>query len=172
MKTIGKSAIVLVGLIIWTCLGCRDFLFSPFYNPPDIQDPNYPQATLEILTEENNELDAEESCSLEVNRADSVLLLEIQVGEVSPDEVRDRYVRIELRVSVGLADGGLIIADTTNFPVSGPGSYPLVLPIKSPEALAEGKNRVAVIAVTRYLDGSGNLVLPMGREIRYCILNW
>ncbi|MBN2290635.1 MAG: hypothetical protein JXQ83_14970 [Candidatus Glassbacteria bacterium] len=80
--------------------------------------------------------------------------------------------RIELEVSVGLRESGLVLADTSRLVVAGPGVYPLALPLENPKALSQGENRISIIAITRYLDLDGYLALPMGRKIHYCVLTW
>ena len=150
---------------------CSDYMFSPFFNRPQLLNPETPQAGLQI--EQDEDLFSEETdCRIQANQTDSVLILNVLISEATPERMKARYSRIELAVSVGLPDGGLLIADTSRVTVSGPGIVSLILPIKSSEGLAEGENRVVVLAVTRYLDGEGNLALPMGRKFRYCTLVW
>ncbi|HUU27881.1 MAG TPA: hypothetical protein VM123_08715 [archaeon] len=171
MSFLIKVALLVSSLILLVGLGCKDMIYSPFYNYPERRGPEYPQAGLEIVTEKAAGED--EACSLEVNQEDSVFVLEIQVGPVSPEKVRERnVVQIELEVTVGLRDGGLVLADTAGIIVNGPGNYPLVLKIENGSGLVEGENKVAIIAITRYLDYDGNLLIPMGRKMIYCTLNW
>jgi len=171
MRTSIKIIFILLCGLVLTGSRCTDYIFSPFFNRPESLDPETPQAALQIQQDED--LAGEETdCRVEANRIDSVLLLNVLVGEATPERAKSRYSKIELDVSVGLSDGGIVIADTSRVPVSGAGIVSLVLPIRSAEALAGAENRVAVIAVTRYLDGGGNLALPMGRTFRYCTLVW
>ena len=171
MRILIKIAFIMFCGAVLSGSRCSDRVFSPFFNSPGLMDPEMPQAGLHI--EQGGGLDGEETdCRIEASRVDSVIVLDILIGEATPERVRDRYSRIELDVSVGLPDGGLVIADTSRVPVSSPGTLSLVLPIKSAEGLAEGENRVAVLAITRYLDPGGDLALQMGRDFRYCTLVW
>lgn len=171
MRVFIKIIFILFCGAVLTGSRCTDYMFSPFFNRSRNPDPEMPQAGLQIG--QDKDLSAEETdCSIQANQTDSVLILDVLIGEVSPERVKARYLRIELEVSVGLPDGGLLIADTSRVPVSGPGTVSLILPIKSSKGLVEGENRVVVLAVTRYLDGGGNLALPMGRNFRYCTLVW
>ena len=162
MRIFIKIIFILLCGIVLTGSRCTDYIFSPFFNRSENLDPEIPQASLQI--QQNDDLAGEETdCRIEANQVDSVLFLDILVSEATPERVRSRYSRIELDVSVGLSDGGIVIADTSRVPVSGAGIVSLVLPLKSAEGLAETENQVAVIAVTRYLEAGGNLALPMGR---------
>ncbi len=170
MKSALKFFFIFSSLVAIAGLGCQDYLYNPFFSYPERRESDYPQAGLEILTAAG--MDSVDECSLEVDFKDSVFALQIQIGQVTPESVRDRYMRIDLSVTVGLRDGGLTLADTSGVVIDGPGNYPLLLAIENSSALVKGKNQVAIIAVTRYLDGWGNLVLPMGRKILYCSLDW
>ncbi len=170
MRSALKFIFILSSIAAIAGFGCQEFLYSPFFSYTERREPDYPQAELEIQTAAGN--DSVDECSLEADLKDSVFALEVQVGQVTPENVRDRYTRIDLSVTIGLRDGGLTLADTSGVVVNGPGNYPLLLAIENSSALVKGKNQVAIIAITRYLDRWGNLVLPMGRKILYCSLNW
>ena len=170
MKIAWQVWFILTCLFLLVVSGCRDHLYSPFFHPPEPQDPSFPVVDLELFTESGGGL--EDDCSTLLNRADSVFLLEVQIGRPKPERLNDIIRRIELEVSVGLTEGGLVLADTARLVVAGPGGYPLVLPLENPKALVKGENRISIIAITRYLDHSGYLVLPMGRKIHDCVLNW
>jgi len=170
MKIAWQVSFILSCLFLLVVPGCRDLIYSPFFNPPEPSDPYFPGADLELSTASGGGL--EDDCSTLLNRSDNVFLLEVYVGEPRPERLRDNVRRIELEVIVGLTDGGLVLADTARLAVAGSGDYTIVLPLEKPNALVKGENRISIIAITRYLDHSGYLVLPMGRKIHDCVLNW
>lgn len=170
MKKVLQAATVLLCLFFLGIPGCKDYLYSPFLNPSESSNPSSPSAGLEITAENGGEI--EEDCTSLLNLIDSVFLLEVQVSEPSPARLMDSVAVIMIEVSVGLTEGGLVLADTSRLEVDSPGDYPLVLPLENAKALADGENRISIIAITRYLDISGYLVVPLGRRIHQCVINW
>ena len=170
MKIAWQTAFVSICLFLLVAPGCRDHIYSPFFHPPEPQDPYFLGAELNVLTEDGGGI--EDDCSTLLNRTDSVFLLEVQVGSPQPERLNEVIGRIELEVSVGLTEGGLVLADTAGLVVDGPGNYSLVLPLENSKALSEGENSISIIAITHYLNYDGYLALPMGRTIYDCILKW
>jgi hypothetical protein len=150
--------------------GCRDYRYSSFFNPPEPPYSYLPGAELKVFTEEGGGI--EDDCSTLLNRTDSVFLLEVQVGSPQPERLNEDVVRIELEVSVGLTESGLVLADTAGLVVDGPGNYDLILPWEISDTLWSGDTLISIIAITRYLSYDGSLVIPMGRTIHDCILKW
>lgn len=161
----------LICLLILSGSRCNDYIFSPFFNRSEDIDPETPNAELRIEYDPGS-TEADTGCSIKASSIDSVLLLNVYVGDVSPQRVQELYSKVTLEVSVGLPDLGLVIADTSDILLNKSGMISLVLPIESPEALSEPQTRVSVIAITRYLEAGGNLALPMGRNMRYCTVVW
>lgn len=148
-----------------------DRVVSPFFLSSEIiSDPEYPTAPLFILA--GGETVETDTCRIETSPADSVVFVDVAVSPLTPERIQDRYKKILLEVSVGIKATGLVVADTSGIELPGPGNYPLVLKVKNASALSAGDNSVAVIAITRYLDGDGYLAAPMGRRLRYCNLRW
>ena len=151
--------------------GCDQRGRSPFFQADRLSDdPEYPRAALSILA--GGETEYGDSCRIESSREDSLIFLEIVVSPLSPERINERYVKITLDVSLGLRDVGILVSDTAGIELPGPGSYPLSLRIENTAALEPGTNSVGVTALTRYLDASGELAAPLGRELRYCNLEW
>lgn len=151
--------------------GCEQRGASPFFQTAgQVDNPEYPVAPLSILA--GGETSESDSCRIETSRKDSLIYLEVVVSPLSPERIDGRYTKITLDVSVGLRTSGAVISDTLALNLDGPGSYPLMLRIENFSILAAGANDVAVTALTRYLDGAGGLVAPLGRELRYCNLVW
>jgi hypothetical protein len=151
--------------------GCEQRGGSPFFQADRLSgDPEYPRAALSILAGGENEYG--DSCRIECSREDSLIFLEIVVSPLSPERINERYVKLTLDVSVGLSSIGLVVSDTAGLELPGPGSYPLALRIENAAALESGANSVGITALTRYLDASGDLAAPLGRELRYCNLEW
>ncbi|MCE5272482.1 hypothetical protein LLH00_14480 [bacterium] len=163
-----------ITVLCWIVLGlsgCEQRGASPFFLGGSQEDnPERPVAPLSILA--GGEKSEADSCRIETSRKDSLIFLEAVVSPLIPDRIGDRYVKITLDVSVGLHTSGAIISDTLAVELDGPGSYPLMLKVENASLLAVGGNDVAVTALTRYLDGTGGLVAPLGRELRYCNLVW
>ncbi|MFC1614246.1 hypothetical protein ACFL5K_03000 [Gemmatimonadota bacterium] len=170
MKMVLQAALIILCLFFLAITGCKDYLYSPFLNPSNPSNPSTPVAGLEITAENGGEI--EEDCTTILNLTDSVFVLEVQVSEPSPARLMNSVVKILIEVSVGLTEGGLVLADTSQLEVDSPGDYPLVLPLENAKALADGENRISIIAITRYLDGSGYLVVPLGRKIHQCVISW
>lgn len=169
MKMILQAVLIVLCLFLLAIPGCKEYLYSPFLNPSS-SDPSIPVAGLEITAENGDEI--EEDCTTLLNLTDSVFIMEVQVSEPSPARLMNSVVTIQIEVSVGLTEGGLVLADTSRLEVDSPGDYPLVLPLENSKALADGENRISIIAITRYLDGSGYLVVPLGRTIHQCNITW
>lgn len=169
MKITWQVSFVLTCLFLLVAPGCRDVIYSPFFNPPDPPDPSFPVIGLELFTESGGGL--EDDCSTLLNRADSVFLLEIQVGRPKPERLTDIVERIELEVSVGLMESGLVLADTAGYVVDTAGEYLVELPLELSDSTcpfwwkgelfstSKADPLIPIIAITRYLDQSGYLVL-------------
>jgi len=166
----GMPVIVIICLLA-VSFGCEQRGRSPFFQADRLSDdPEYPRAALSILADGENEYG--DSCRIESSREDSLIFLEIVVSPLSPERINERYVKITLDVSVGLRDVGILVSDTSGIELPGPGRYPLSIRIENTAALESGANSVGVTALTRYLNASGDLASPLGRELRYCNLEW
>ena len=165
MKTVRLFVLISTLLFLLAALGCEDSSYSPFFNPPEPPEPYYPAVGLELFSETGEGI--EDDCSTLLNRSDSLLLLEVQVGRPKPEMVPGVVQRIELEVSVGLMKSGLVVADTTGYVVNSNGEYLGELPRESPNSLRNGDafstkiedTANPVIEIADYLDNSGYLVL-------------
>jgi len=166
MKTVWLVVLISTLLFLLAALGCReDSSYSPFFNPPEPPEPYYPAVGLELFSEDGEGI--KDDCSRLLNRSDSLFLLEVQVGRPKPEMVPGVVRRIELEVSVGLMNSGLVVADTTGYVVNSDGEYLGELPRETPNSSRSGDafstaiedTLAPVIEITGYLGNSGYLVL-------------
>jgi len=169
MKIAWQVSFILTCLFLLGVPGCRDVIYSPFFNPPEPPDPSFPVIGLEFLTEGGEGL--EDDCSTLLNRGDSLFMLEVQISKPKPETLKDIVQRIELEVSVGLMESGLVLADTAGYVVDSAGEYLIELPLVVSDSTypfwwkgelfspSKVDTLIPIIEITRYLNNSEYLVL-------------
>ena len=163
-KNIAVEKYILLILLLFLS-GCSDNSYNQFFdNQP--QTENTSSAGLDIL-DSGGELIGD-NCSSIVNLNDGRVVVDIQVDQVSPERLIDSYDEIEIDVSIGRTLDGLLVADTSGVKVAGPGMYQVTMGLKTNDILSVGRTDVTIIAITRYVNYDGDLVVKMGRKLINC----
>ena len=163
-----RNASSVICLLISSLLvlpGCSDNSYNQFFSD-ESQTVTGSSAGLDIFDSGGEAI--EDDCSSIANLNDGSIVVDIQVDEVSPERLIERYNEIEIDVSIGRTQDGLIVADTIGVKVSEPGMYQLSMGIKNSDILSADRTDVTIIAITRYLDYQGNLAVKMGRKLVNC----
>ncbi|OGG06733.1 MAG: hypothetical protein A3F83_16225 [Candidatus Glassbacteria bacterium RIFCSPLOWO2_12_FULL_58_11] len=165
---IAKATLILICFAALTGFRCQNSLLDP--QPAAMEDLS-PGVAVVLEDAGNNSRDYSD-CLLPVDRQDSTLVLDILNDREHSIWVWDNITRIEYRVTLGLVENGMTLADTS-------GSVSLENKLDSIRVMLKlggpvpaGKNQVAINSVLRYLDGFGHLALPIRQTGFYCYLQW
>ena len=168
LKYFIKVALILLCFATLTGLRCLNSLLNP---QPAATGDLYPEgATIRVDDHNNNQGDSE--CLLPVSHLDSTLVVDIEDNRTHSVWVWDNIARIEYRVTLGLVESGMTLADTTGFVSLENMGTTTRISLKLSGPIPAGKNQVAINSVLRYLDGSGHLALPIRQAGFYCYLQW
>lgn len=168
LKFFIKVALFLLCFATLNGLRCQNSLLGPQSAATGDLSPE----TITTNSDDQKQNQEVSECLLPVSRVDSTLVIDIEDHRIHSVLVWDNIARIEYRVTLGLVEGGMTLADTTGFVSLENMGTTTRVSLKLSGPIPSGKNQVAINSVLRYLDGSGHLALPIQQTGFYCYLQW
>lgn len=168
LKYFIKVALFLLCFATLTGFRCQNSLLGPQNAAMGDLSP----VTIATISNDRKQNQGDSECLLPVSRVDSTLVVVIEDERTHSVWVWDNIARVEYRVTLGLVENGMTLADTTGFVSLENIGTATRVSLKLSGPIPAGKNQMVINSVLRYLDGSGHLALPIRQVGFYCYLQW